>query len=275
MKDERPSEPGRVAPETGPTRPGSDGGTSVRLRLYEKEIVMRSVVAVAVLLVTCHLASVTRGEQTSAERASRATGPSEPRIAAVPQVRIPLRIIEIPWAQLPSLGFALPGPGEWWKAVAVVKPDLRQRLETLITEGKARTLSDPTVLTLADREATFIAGGDFSAVCVKGEEIDVPEHSSAGLTIRFLPTLKENNVIRLTVTTELSQFEPLPGPPGTMLRDSRQIKATFDLQPGQTLFIGSLLPHPLMRPVAGKPAKGRTEECDLAILVSAEKVDAE
>lgn len=266
------SEPGRVGPVSGAARPGSDGGISIGLGLYEKEIVMRSVVAVAVLLVTCHLASVTHGEQTSAERASRATGPSEPKIDTAPQVRIPLQIIEIPRAQLPSLGFALPGPGEWWKAVAVVKPDVRQRLETLITEGKARALSDPTVLTLADREATYIAGGGFSAVCVKGEEIDVPDFASAGLTIRFLPTLKENKVIRLTVTTELSQFEPLPGPPGTMLRDSRQIKAIFDLEPGQTLFIGSLLPHPVPRPVVGKPAKDRTEECDLAILVSAKLV---
>ena len=115
-----------------------------------------------------------------------------------------------------------------------------------------KILAEPNLMAENGRQASFLAGGEFP--------VPVPQIASSGVAptitvqfkkfgvqLDFLPTVLEEEVIRLTVdpvvstidraigTTLVAGGTPVPG------LNTRQAHTTVDLRPGQTLAIAGLL----------------------------------
>lgn len=125
-------------------------------------------------------------------------------------------------------------------------------LSALRRNSLLKVLAEPNVVALNGRQASFLAGGEFP--------VPVPQIAASGVAptitvvfkkfgvqLDFLPTVLEDEVIRLTVdpvvstidrsigTTLVAGGSPVPG------LNVRQAHTTVDLRPGQTLAIAGLL----------------------------------
>jgi type II secretory pathway component GspD/PulD (secretin) len=128
------------------------------------------------------------------------------------------------------------------------------RLQALETEGLAKTISSPTVLTRNQQKATleilnqqtYVAG--FETNQVDGAQSTVPEIETVedGITLGVTPLIGNNNVVQLEVkpTLKLAQL----GDPRTVdgrsfftpAVDQRSADLSVALRDGQTLVIGGL-----------------------------------
>lgn len=125
-------------------------------------------------------------------------------------------------------------------------------LSALRRNSLLKVLAEPNLVAENGRQASFLAGGEFP--------VPVPQIASSGVAptitvqfkkfgvqLDFLPTVLEDEVVRLTVdpvvstidrtigTTLVAGGSPVPG------LNTRQAHTTVDLRPGQTLAIAGLL----------------------------------
>ena len=87
--------------------------------------------------------------------------------------------------------------------------DIQIGVRWLEQEGVLRMLSEPTLVTLSGRPATFVAGGEFAvptAVGVGGIGAITTDFRTFGAIISFLPTVIDKDYIRLEVSPEFSQI---------------------------------------------------------------------
>ena len=121
--------------------------------------------------------------------------------------------------------------------------DLEFGIHYLEEHGVIRMLSEPTLVTLSGRPATFIAGGEFAVpttVGVGGAAAVTTDFRAYGAIISFLPVVLDKDLIRLEVAPEFSQINDttVNGTPGL---DTRAVTTTVEMREGQTLAIAGLL----------------------------------
>ena len=122
--------------------------------------------------------------------------------------------------------------------------DLEFGIHYLEEHGVMRMLSEPTLVTLSGRPATFIAGGEFAVpttVGVGGAAAVTTDFRAYGAIISFLPVVLDKDHIRLEVAPEFSQINEDNAVNGTPGLDTRAVTTTVEMREGQTLAIAGLL----------------------------------
>jgi pilus assembly protein CpaC len=150
--------------------------------------------------------------------------------------------------------------------------------------GVIRLLSEPTLVTLSGRPATFVAGGEFAVPTVVGSvglNAVTTDFRAFGAIISFLPTVVDKDRIRLQVAPEFSQINSALSVGGTPGLNIRSATTTVEMREGQTLAIAGLLEDnykatnvgnlPFLAKVFGRRDASRTET-ELIILVTPELV---
>lgn len=150
--------------------------------------------------------------------------------------------------------------------------------------GVMRILSEPTLVTLSGRPATFVAGGEFAVpttVGVAGAAAVTTDFRAFGAIITFLPVVLDKDLVRLEVAPEFSRLNSEYTVNGTPGLDTRAVTTTVELREGQTLAIAGLLEDsmngnntsnvPLLGQVFGRRNMTRNET-ELIILVTPELI---
>jgi pilus assembly protein CpaC len=150
--------------------------------------------------------------------------------------------------------------------------------------GVVRMLSEPTLVTLSGRPASFVAGGEFAVptvVGVNGASGITTDFRAFGAIITFLPVVIDKDHIRLEVSPEFSKVNTKLSVGGTPGLDTRSVTTTVEMREGQTLAIAGLLDDsmkndtqadlPLVEQIFGSRSASR-QETELLILVTPELV---
>lgn len=168
-------------------------------------------------------------------------------------------------------------------------------LNALITENKARVLSEPSLLVRDGAEGSMLVGGEIPVPVAQssdgygGATVSV-EYKPYGVRLRVQPTVVASDTIELTATPEVSEldygngvsFNNLSIPALTV----RRATSTLQLRDGATLVIGGLYNNSSQRqvqripllsqiPILGeffKYTSTRKQENELLILLSVEIV---
>jgi pilus assembly protein CpaC len=150
--------------------------------------------------------------------------------------------------------------------------------------GVVRLLSEPTLVTLSGKPATFVAGGEFAVPTVVGAvglNAVTTDFRAFGAIISFLPTVVDKDRIRLQVAPEFSQINNQLTVNNTPGLNIRAATTTVEMREGQTLAIAGLLEDnytatsigdiPLLAKVFGRRTATHNET-ELIILVTPELV---
>ena len=122
--------------------------------------------------------------------------------------------------------------------------DLDIGIRYLQQRGVIRLLSEPTLVTLSGRPATFIAGGEFAVPTIVGNvglNAVTTDFRAFGAIISFVPTVVDKDRIRLQVAPEFSQINNDLAVGGTPGLNVRAATTTVEMREGQTLAIAGLL----------------------------------
>jgi pilus assembly protein CpaC len=162
--------------------------------------------------------------------------------------------------------------------------DVSIGIRYLQERGVVKLLSEPTLVTLSGRPATFIAGGEFAVPTVVGSvglNSVTTDFRSFGAIISFLPTIVDKDRIRLQVAPEFSQINTQLAVNGTPGLNVRAATTTVEMREGQTLAIAGLMEDsykasnigdlPGLAKLFGRRDTSRTET-ELIILVTPELV---
>ena len=122
--------------------------------------------------------------------------------------------------------------------------DISIGIKYLQQHGVLRLLSEPTLVTMSGRPATFVAGGEIAVPTVVGAggvNAITTDFRAFGAIISFVPTVLDKDRIRLSVAPEFSQIDAgnaVGGTPGFKVRSAT---TTVEMREGQTLAIAGLL----------------------------------
>ena len=164
--------------------------------------------------------------------------------------------------------------------------ELNFGIHYLETKGVVRVLSEPTLVTLSGRAASFVAGGEFAVptvVGVGGAAAVTTDFRAFGAIISFLPVVIDKDSIRLQVSPEFSQVNNDLTVNDTPGLNTRAVTTTVEMREGQTLAIAGLLDDSVAGNIAGNVPiiwriLGRRtmthNETELIILVTPELVHA-
>lgn len=117
-------------------------------------------------------------------------------------------------------------------------------LKALMTNGTAKILAEPNLVTLSGYPATFLAGGEFAVptiVGVGGAQAATTTFKGFGTQLTFTPTVLDKDRIRLVVNPTFSTLNQENAVQGIFGVDTRTTSTTVDLREGQVLAIAGLL----------------------------------
>jgi pilus assembly protein CpaC len=167
--------------------------------------------------------------------------------------------------------------------------DISIGLNALQRHGVVKLLSEPTLVTMSGRPATFLAGGEFAVPTVVGSaglNAVTTDFRAFGAIISFLPTVVDKDRIRLEVAPEFSEINTDLATGGTSTGsipslNVRAATTTVEMREGQTLAIAGLLQDsmtannagdlPFLQRIIGRRTVTRNEN-ELIILVTPELV---
>jgi pilus assembly protein CpaC len=123
-------------------------------------------------------------------------------------------------------------------------------IQALESRGLVETLAQPNVLAMNDREASFLAGGEFPYPVVQGTSAGgagavTIEFKEYGIRLNFIPTITPRETIRLQVAPEVSALDfshavELSGFEVPAIT-TRRVNTEVELKDGQSFIIGGLL----------------------------------
>ncbi|HWL10571.1 MAG TPA: pilus assembly protein N-terminal domain-containing protein [Planctomicrobium sp.] len=117
-------------------------------------------------------------------------------------------------------------------------------LRAMMTNGTAKILAEPNLVTLSGQTATFLAGGEFAVptvVGVGGAQAATTSFKGFGTQLTFTPTVLDKDRIRLVVNPSFSTLNAANSVQGIFGIDTRTAMTTVDLREGQVLAIAGLL----------------------------------
>lgn len=159
-------------------------------------------------------------------------------------------------------------------------------INALEAKGLARRLANPKLVTSSGEEANFVVGGEVPISASTTDERGLTSTSTSyrefGVRLNFIPTVLDNELIRLRISPEVSDIDPsinVNGNPGFI---SRKAETTVSLRNGQSFAIAGLLQTNNARnieqvpwlgnvPVLGalfRSTRFQKRETDLVILVT-------
>lgn len=94
-----------------------------------------------------------------------------------------------------------------WRAFYWDRGTVIAKLNFLIEEGKARTLSNPKLITLSGKQASFLVGGEVPYVIVESDGRTSVEWKEYGVNIKIEPIVNSKNEIKTKIETEVSDLD--------------------------------------------------------------------
>jgi pilus assembly protein CpaC len=164
-------------------------------------------------------------------------------------------------------------------------------LKALASNGTAKILAEPNLVTLSGQPATFLSGGEFAVptvVGVGGAQAATTSFKGFGTSITFTPTVLDKDRIRLQVSPTFSTLNKSNSVGGVFGLDTRSVATVVDLREGQVLAIAGLLQEQQRGDISYVPYLGKIpglgvlfsnrtvtrDETELIVLVSPELVHA-
>ena len=147
-----------------------------------------------------------------------------------------------------GLGNLFTGVTSW--ARNSITASLSPTIEGLISQQRARILSEPTLVTISGERASMLAGGEIpilQSIATAGTAQQSVSFEPFGLRLNMIPVLMENGTLNIEVSPEerIPSFQfglNLAGStttiPGFTTRKSQTI---VEMKPGQELFISGLI----------------------------------
>ncbi len=170
--------------------------------------------------------------------------------STVGQLIPPLGTIGVPSSQLqpPAFGQILnsaPGAANLFGGVIHPNNGFLGYLQALESEGLAKVLSEPKLITMTGRPASFLDGGEQAVPVPAGLGQVGIQFEEFGTRLNFLPIVLGNGKIHLEVEPEVSALSAANGVTiqGTAVpgRVTQRIHTTVELEDGQTFAIGGLI----------------------------------
>jgi len=167
--------------------------------------------------------------------------------------------------------------------------DVELFIRATSSNGMAKILAEPTLVTISGQPANFIAGGEFAvptAVGVGGIGAVSTSFRGFGTQLAFTPTVLDKDKIRLRVAPSFSSINNQNSVDGIPGLDVRGVTTTVDLREGQWLAVAGLIQDeqegsrtrfpglgdiPIVGAAFGSQTTRRTET-ELVVLVSPELV---
>jgi pilus assembly protein CpaC len=123
--------------------------------------------------------------------------------------------------------------------------DILSALDLAETDGRVRTLAEPSLTALSGETASFLAGGEFPIATTSGLNGTQVEFKEYGVSLAFTPTVLEGGRISMRVRPEVSELSSagaikLNGIEIPAL-STRRAETTVELGSGQSFMIGGLL----------------------------------
>ncbi len=168
--------------------------------------------------------------------------------------------------------------------------NFKAALNLLETEGLARILAEPRLVTQSGKEASFLAGGEFPIPVAQDLGEVTIEFKEFGVALRFTPIIMSDGKISLRVAPSVSQISSVGAVPAGIVGANfvvptfatRKLDTTVELYDGQTLALAGLLQDDLREQVDKIPGLGdipilgqlfrstsyRQEKTDLLIAVT-------
>jgi len=142
--------------------------------------------------------------------------------------------------------------------------DVTTALKFLETEGLARILAEPRLVTLSGQEAKFLAGGEFPIPVAQDLNTITIEFKEFGVALVFTPVVMSNGKISLRVAPTVSEISSTSAFPAGILGaefiipnlSTRKLETTVQLYDGQTLALAGLLQDNLREEVKKIPGLG-------------------
>jgi pilus assembly protein CpaC len=118
-------------------------------------------------------------------------------------------------------------------------------IEALQRKNVARLVSDPTLVTVSGRAASFNSGGEFPILVPQSLGTVSIEYKKYGTQMDFVPIVLGNGLIRLEVRPKITEIDPTlsvvtQGSNVPALK-SREVDTGVEMRPGQTLAIAGLI----------------------------------
>lgn len=163
-------------------------------------------------------------------------------------------------------------------------------LQALRSQDLVKLLSEPTLVTMTGRPATFLSGGSFPIIVPSGLGNYTVQWREYGTRVDFVPMVLGNGTIRLEVRGSVSELDPARGVefqgfkvPGVA---ERNVDTSVELQAGQSLALAGLLQNRVEAQnkgvpwLADLPAVGRffsrveekANEVELLVIVTPEVI---
>ncbi|MEL6197443.1 MAG: hypothetical protein AAFT19_06325, partial [Pseudomonadota bacterium] len=112
------------------------------------------------------------------------------------------------------------------------------------SKGFARTLAEPTLVALSGTEASFLAGGEVPIPVVSDEGADV-EFKPVGVSLAFIPTVLDDDVISIALSTEVTAVDDptavgIEGGLSVPSFTTNRAATTIELRDGESFAIAGL-----------------------------------
>ncbi|MSU88389.1 general secretion pathway protein [Rhodobacteraceae bacterium 2CG4] len=112
-------------------------------------------------------------------------------------------------------------------------------IQSLEDKGMVRTLAEPNLVAVSGESASFLAGGEFPVPVDSGDGVTTIEFKPFGVQLQFTPTVIDEDLIRLELTTEVSDIEEvIEGAPTISTRNASTV---VEMRDGQSFAIAGLL----------------------------------
>ncbi|MEO1549840.1 MAG: type II and III secretion system protein family protein [Pseudomonadota bacterium] len=117
-------------------------------------------------------------------------------------------------------------------------------VEALETKGLVRTLAEPNLVAVSGSSAEFLAGGEFPIPVVDEDAVSI-EYRTFGVELEFLPTVIDDDIIKLELETEVSAIDSA----NAIIQNGFEVPAfsvrrattSIEMRDGQSFAIAGLL----------------------------------
>jgi pilus assembly protein CpaC len=162
-------------------------------------------------------------------------------------------VLEVSRTKLRDLGFDIQGsfellkPSKEGKTFLVREADAEAidgLMDALKRNNLAKTLAEPTLVTVVGREAEFHSGGEVPVVIPQSGNSETCEFRRFGTQIRTTPRLTQDGDMKLELLIRVSELDPslealLNGQKIPGFR-TRQINTGVEIKPGHGVVLGGL-----------------------------------
>ncbi len=133
-------------------------------------------------------------------------------------------------------------------------------IDALASDGLVRILAEPNLTAVSGEPASFLAGGEFPIPVSQGEDRVTVEYRRFGVSLEFVPTVLNENLISIRVRPEVSELSSQ----GAVTLNSisvpalstRRAETTVELGSGQSFAIAGLIRNNFSTAVDSIPGLG-------------------